>query len=149
MAYITRDYYQNTFKGTPIPEQQFDRLADIASDLIDAIIARPIPDTVDLDKLARATAYQLELIHSQGGVDLVTGNGSCQHVTTEKLDEYSITQQLSETAAQNQQTIGGILVSTITLRLLRSMGLMSRWLYAGRGDSIGYNPYMPPFRHPF
>lgn len=129
MAYLTRDYYENTFHGAAVPDGQFDRLALTASDVIDALVSRPITDKVGKDALAKATAYQLEYIYKQGGIDAVTGSAAGQHITTEKLDDYSISQQLTATAEQNQITINGIPVSPLTLSILRRLGLMSRWLY--------------------
>ena len=129
MAYLTREFYENTFHGATIPVGDFDRLALTASDVIDALVARPIPDDVDKDTLAKATAYQLEYIFQQGGIEAVTGSAAGQRVTTEKLDDYSISQQLTSAAEQNQLTINGIPVSPLAVAILRRLGLMSRWLY--------------------
>lgn len=129
MAYLTKDYYEDTFHGVSIPDSEFDRLALTASDVIDALVARPITDDVDKDTLAKATAYQLEYIYQQGGVKAVTGSAAGQHVTTEKLDDYSITEQLTTAAEQNQLSMNGIPISPLTLSILRRLGLMSRWLY--------------------
>ena len=129
MAYLTREFYENTFHGTTVPENEFDRLALTASDVIDALVARPITDDVDKDTLAKATAYQLEYIFQQGGIEAVTGSAAGQRVTTEKLDDYSVSQQLTSAAEQNQLSINGIPVSPLAVAILRRLGLMSRWLY--------------------
>lgn len=129
MAYLTKDYYEDTFHGVSIPDSQFDRLALAASDVIDALVTRPITDDVDKDTLAKATAYQLEYIYQQGGIEAITGSAAGQHVTTEKLDDYSITEQFTASAEQNQLSVNGIPVSPLALSILRKLGLMSRWLY--------------------
>lgn len=71
MAYLTREFYENTFHGATIPESEFERLALTASDVIDALVTRPITDDVDKDALARAAAYQLEYIYQQGALKLL------------------------------------------------------------------------------
>ena len=139
MAYLTKEYYMGTFLGIPVPDDvEFARLAQTASDVIDALVTRPITDDVDKDALAKATAYQLEYIHQQGGIQAVAGAATGQQLVTEKLDDYDITQQQSEAAMQQQITIGGVPVSPLTLAILRKLGLMSRWLYAGRRCCHGH-----------
>lgn len=139
MAYITYEYYANTFHGLTIPESEFDRMAEMASDMIDAIAVRPVDlEKIDAALLAKATAYQMELLYTQGGVDAVTGKATSQVVTNEKLDEYSISEQQSASAAENTLTVNGIPVSPLAVAILRKLGLMCRWFYAGMGDRCGY-----------
>lgn len=137
MAYVTYDDYLNTFHGQPIEQDAFDRLAETASDVIDAIVMRPITSDVDAAQLSKAAAYEVEYIHAQGGLQAVTGFAAAQQQTTEKLDEYSITSGQSESAARHQSAFGGIPVSPLTVQILRNLGLMCRWYYAGRGDRLG------------
>ncbi len=137
MAYVTSDYYVNTFKGEVIPEAEFERLAARASDVIDALVTVPIDDTVDADTLAKATAFQLEYIKAQGGIEAVTGYADSQMAVTEKLDEYSIQEERADKALQNQPSIGGIPISPLAISILRRMGLMSRWAFAGRRCPCG------------
>lgn len=137
MAYVTFDYYKGTFLGNPIEEKDFNRLAMIASDVIDALVTRPINDDTDKDQLAKATAYQVEYIAAQGGIAAVTGSAESQRVINEKLDDYSVVEEQTEEAKQNLPTTNGVPVSPLTLSILRSMGLMSRWYYAGSRCSNG------------
>lgn len=137
MAYLTKEYYVNSFRGAHIPDGEFERLAQTASDVIDALVTRPITEETDKDALAKATAYQLEYIYQQGGLDAVTGAAANQQVVTEKLDDYSVSQQLTTAAEQNQISIYGLPVSPLALMILRKLGLMSRWLYSGRGCCHG------------
>ena len=131
MAYVTLEYYKGTFLGNPIEEADFNRLAMIASDVIDALVTRPINDDTDKDQLAKATAYQVEYIAAQGGIAAVTGAAENQKIVTEKLDDYSIAEERTEESKQRLPTINGIPVSPLTLSILRKMGLMSRWYFAG------------------
>ena len=73
MAYVTLEYYKVTFLGSPIEEAEFARLAMVASDVIDALVTRPINDDTDKDQLAKATAYQVEYIAAQGGIKREAG----------------------------------------------------------------------------
>ena len=132
MGYVGKEYYDNVFGAEPIEEKEFERLAEIASDLIDAIILQPITDETDKEQLAKAAAYQVEYIMAQGGVSAVTGNAESQKAVTEKLDDYSISEAQTDAASQNQATFNGIPISPLTLSILRKLGLMSRWMYAGR-----------------
>ena len=45
MAYIDAAYYEDTFHGTPIPQEDIERLMEIASDLIDSIATVPFTFT--------------------------------------------------------------------------------------------------------
>ena len=137
MAYVTLEYYKGTFLGSPIEEAEFARLAMVASDVIDALVTRPINDDTDKDQLAKATAYQVEYIAAQGGIAAVTGAAESQKIVNEKLDDYSIVEERTEESQQRLPTVNGVPVSPLTLSTLRKMGLMSRWYFSGRGCRHG------------
>ncbi|PFW65285.1 hypothetical protein [Bacillus sp. AFS075034] len=74
MAYIDADYYNNEYKGTPVPDETLlERLINRASDQIDHITNYKLQG-VDLDKLApfimqqikKATAAQVEFLAING-----------------------------------------------------------------------------------
>lgn len=139
MTYITRDFYVDTFHGQAIPEDEFLRLSETASDVIDMIVMKPIDlQAIDAEKLAKATAYEMETLFAQGGIDATVGRAANQMTVSEKLDEYSITEQQSAAAAQDTISVNGIPVSPLTVAILRSLGLMCRWYYAGMGDCCGH-----------
>ena len=75
MAYIDATYYKDSFHCTTMPEQ-FDRLADIASDIIDGIVSKPVQSldkTSDAYQLVqKACAYIVETLDANGGVDATT-----------------------------------------------------------------------------
>lgn len=139
MAYVSKEYYLNTFHGQTIPDAEFERLAQSASDVIDAVVCRPIDiKSDDPDMLSKAAAYQAELLYAQGGIDAMTGKAENQMAVTERLDDYSIQEARTDAANQKQLSINGVPVSAMTLSILRRMGLTSRWVYAGRRRPCGY-----------
>lgn len=134
MAYITQQYYTETFHGQAVPDDQFDRLADMASDVIDAIVLVPIDaEKHDMDKIAKATAYEMEYLYQEGGLDAITGKATSGMTVSEKLDEYSVGESVSDSTKAHLLTVNGIPVSALAVAILRKLGLMCRWWYAGRG----------------
>ena len=131
MAYITKDFYDNTFCGTSIPEVEFKKLADIASDVIyDVCIIKPDEDSVYEDAFKKAVCYQAEMLYLQGGIDAIVGfSESSQASGSESLGDYSVGGAVSGSQA-NFNTLGGIPVSKLAIGQLRKLGLMSRWAYA-------------------
>ena len=126
MAFIDAAYYKDEFKGNAIPESKFDRLAELASDVIDGLIT---VDMTDEEKKAsvnvkKATAYQLEFMYEHGGVDAILGYSDV-NVQSESLGDYSV----STGAASVVKTSDGIPVSPLALQFLRKDGLMCRWMY--------------------
>lgn len=137
MAYIDAAYYEDTFHGTPIPQEDIDRLLEIASDLIDAVANVPFTFSELTEEeqgfVKKATAYQTELIFLQGGVDAIVGM-SAQAADSEHLGSYSITKGATAASYSSKvvmPTINGIPVSDLAVQQLRRAGLMSRWAYAG------------------
>ena len=133
MPYINYSYYTETFGGTAIPESEFNRLAQMASDIIDDVVYIPI-ETVT-DNVMRATAYELELVYAQGGTNAITGFSASQ-IGYESLGDYSLTAGASSSdngSANNTLTLHGIPVSQLAISLLRKDGLMNRWAGKGRG----------------
>lgn len=130
MAYIDLAYYNGTFRGHEIPEGDFDRLADIASDLI-YDICRIKPSETDLidDHFKKAVAYQVELLFEQGGVNAILGLSEAALAgSSEALGDYSVS--ANSGAGQTLATKDGIPVSSMAVMQLRRLGLMSRWAFA-------------------
>lgn len=120
MSYIDHAYYKDTFKGNDIPDGEFDRLADIASDLIDSIVQMPIPDPVSAE-VKKATAYETEMLYENGGIDAVAGNfevGGSISVGGYSVSSPSVSKILSK---------NGIPVSSLAISQLKKAGLMCRW----------------------
>lgn len=135
MAFIDAAYYKDEFKGNAIPESKFDRLAELASDVIDGLIT---VDMTDEEKKAsvnvkKATAYQLEFLYEHGGVNAVLGYSDVD-VQSESLGDYSVSTGGSASIAK---TSDGIPVSPLALQFLRKDGLMCRWMYVNRKPPNG------------
>ena len=137
MAFIDADYYANEFKGNAIPDSKFERLAELASDVIDGLITVEMTDeekqaSVNVKK---ATAYQLEFMYEHGGIDTILGYSDVG-ITSESLGDYSVSTG-GGTAASIAKTSDGIPVSPMALQYLRKDGLMCRWMYANRKPPHG------------
>ena len=139
MAYIDYQYYTGTFLGTLVTEADFPRLADRASDIIDAIVQKPVPLTdgeADAN-VKKATAYEVEVLAAQGGEDAVSGFAEGLSAGSESLGSYSVSGGGKSGGSSDTVTIpslDGIPVSRLTLAKLRAAGLLCRWAYAGVHD---------------
>lgn len=131
MAYIDRQFYEESFGGKEIPKEEFDRLADIASDVIyDVCNRKPTEKEVCYVPFKKAVCYQTEILYEQGGVDAILGfSEASQRGGSEHLGDYSIS--AGTTHQEAVFTSGGIPISTLAIMNLRRLGLMSRWAYAG------------------
>lgn len=130
MAYIDEDFYLDKFHGANIPSGEFERLVEIASDVIDSIVSCRIDfDTMDensIDCVKRATAYEVEHLYHQGGVEAINGFAA-SGIQSESLGSYRIT----GSTGSNNLTFNGIPVAALALTFLRRANLMSRWVYKG------------------
>ena len=131
MAYIDLTYYRDTFKGNTIPENEFTRISEIASDTVSAICyIKPKFNILLNNQFKNDVFYEAELIYEQGGVDAILGmSDASQAGGEERLANYSI----SGGSAKNGSSLkmyNGIPISPMAEMLLRNLGLMSRWAYA-------------------
>lgn len=138
MAFIDAAYYVNEFKGEPVQGRKFERLAELASDVIDGLIT---VDMTDEEKQAsanvkKATAYQLEYMSEHGGIDTILGYSDVD-ISSESLGDYSVSSGGNSGSARIIKTSDGIPVSPLALRYLRKDGLMCRWMYANRKPPNG------------
>lgn len=135
MAYAQYSYYIDTFKGTPIPEATFNRLAEIASDVIDGIVHTPVEslDTASTayGKVQRACCYIIESLNANGGVDSIMGFSESAK-NSESLGDYSYSGGNASMQSQGSAVwYGDIRIPAIIPELLRAAGLTCRWAYAG------------------
>ena len=132
MAYIDKTFYDTVLKGTEIPTSEFDRLAEIASDVVyDVCVRKPEAEDLIDETFKKAVAYQVEMLYLQGGVDAIVGaSEAAQTGGSESLGDYSVSNGATGHAAI--LTCSGVPVSSMTVALLRRLGLMSRWVYARR-----------------
>lgn len=129
MAYIDYEFYTGTFGGSDVPQEDFTRLAQMASDIVDAIVYRPISEVTE--RVKRAVCYEMDMLFAQGGADAANGQSSGE-ISYEMLGDYSVTAQTaSSSSASASMSLNGIPISKLAESLLRAEGLMSRWAYAG------------------
>lgn len=128
MAYVDKNYYDNTFCAEPIDEAEFNLLARAASDLCDAIVTVPITDVTE--NVRRAVCYEIELLHKQGGVEAYTGMAISTPGVVEKLGDLSFSNSPYSASSTRIFSYGGLPVSSITYALLRADGLTCRAVYA-------------------
>ena len=134
MAYIDYTYYTDTFSGTTIPESEFNRLADIASDVIYHLCnVKPEGDILTNEDFLKAVAYEVEFIYDQGGTEVIFGRSdAAMSWDSESLGNYSISAGSGEASGAKVKTFNGIPISPFTYMILSDLGLLSRWLYAYR-----------------
>lgn len=129
MAYIDYEFYSGTFGGSDVPQEDFTRLAQMASDIVDAIVYRPIFEVTE--RVKRAVCYEMDMLFAHGGVNAAMGQSDGE-ISYEMLGDYSVTAQTaSQKSASTALSLNGIPISKLTESLLRAEGLMSRWTYAG------------------
>lgn len=135
MAYIDYTYYKETFKGSAIPETEFDRLAEVASDVVYAIcLNKPVGPVLLENDFLRAVAYQVEFINEQGGLEAIYGRSDAsQGGSGEHLGDYSVSSASGSGSSYGEiKMYDGIPLSPLMLALLEKLGLMSQWVYAYR-----------------
>lgn len=124
--YICYDYYISSFRGSTVPEEEFDAMVQAASDIVDLLVSSPIKNINE--NIRRAVAYEADTLYVQGGADALSGFASVTSGIDEKLGDYSIgTPYVSN--EKRIYSIGGVPVSGMTLAILRKEGLMSRCVY--------------------
>jgi hypothetical protein len=118
MPYVDYAFYTQTFKGTSITQEQFDSLAERASDVIDMVTSY-ILHGVEFTRFAqliqtnvkKAVAAQIEYMNMQGG-ELSVHGGSPSSVN---IGNFSY-----QEGAGNEQQI----VSPMVIQYLRPTGLL-------------------------
>lgn len=144
MPYITKSYYDDEFHGKSVPADQFNRLEDIASEVVYGVCrVKPDEDDTKNDTFKKAVAYEVEFLQEQGGVDAVLGFSDAQlSAGGEHLGDYSVSAGGNSSGASGSSVVivDGIPVSSMSIMLLRRMGLMSRCAYAGVYRAKQKNP---------
>ena len=129
MSYIDYTWYTETFCGTAIPEDDFTRLADIASDVVlDLCYVTPTAEIIESEDFKKATAYEVELLNDQGGLDAILGRSEAAGATlSESLGDYSISSKSG--SERSAGLLNGIPISSMTILLLKRLGLRARWAF--------------------
>ena len=131
MSYITKEFYDENFKGTTIPDAEFERLAEIASDVIESVCTvKPTVNDLENPVFLKAVCYQVEMLYLQGGIDAIVGFSESSLASgSESLGDYSVGGTGKDVGA-NAVRVGGIPVAWLSIYQLKKLGLMSRWAYA-------------------
>lgn len=130
MTYIDQSFYSESFGGREIPQNEFDRLADIASDIIYDVCNRKPDSNIEANSVfKKAVCYETELLYEQGGVDAILGfSEAALNGNSESLGDYSIS--AGTTAQAAVMTYNGIPISPLAVMSLKRLGLMTKWVYA-------------------
>ena len=134
-AFITKEYYESHFNGTDIPDTEWNRLAETASEILRSVATQEIHD---FDRgnphLKRATAYQVEYLYEHGGLDAIVGFAT-DNVSSEMLGDYHVS--TNDAAYVKTPTMDGLPVSPLAIMALREGGFMRRCVYARRHGHHG------------
>ena len=123
MGYITEEYYNEVYKGTPVDESELPRLIERASEVIDSMALYNI-DTEKLPEFAhellrRAVAAEVEYLDENGGVSALSGGAVAQAT----LGKFSYSKGTSGTF-----NVSGVPVAPMSISLLEKAGLLKRGL---------------------
>lgn len=134
MVYIELTWYKDVFGGKIVPDDEFDHMARLASDVVDMVALLEItPEIAQKEQVKKATAYEMELLYQQGGDDAVNGNAEA-FGGSESLDRYSYNRPSNDVLESAMDTVDGIPFSPIARRLLFRAGVMTSNVYAGCYD---------------
>lgn len=120
MAYIDRRFYTSSYYGEDIPSGEFEKLAKMASFVIDAVTfgrAARYQNGELSSAIKTATAIQTEYMYANGGISSATGTGDNMK-SSEQIGNYSYSK-----TSDGLISIGGIPVSPLALAVLDSAGL--------------------------
>ena len=123
MGYITEEYYNEVYKGTPVDESELSVLIERASEIIDSMAVY----SIDMDKLPefacelvrRAVAAEVEYLDENGGVSALSGGNIAQAT----LGKFSYSRGTS-----GAFSVSGMPVAPMSISLLEKAGLLKRGL---------------------
>lgn len=127
MAYIDKAFYDN-FSDISISVDEFTKLAERASDIIDIVTFNRIQNRGGISALSdvmqtaikKATSAQVETMYINGGFESVAGGGGIQSASIGKFN-YSV-------GADTETTINGVQLSPMVNSYLSPTGLLYRGL---------------------
>lgn len=127
MAYIDRDYY-TSFSDIDIPQAEFTKLAERASDIVDIVTFNRIETMGGLTALPshmqtsikKATASQVEMIYIDGGIENMASSAAKQA----SIGKFSY----STGATSDEGNSNSITLSPMAKAYLAPTGLLYRGL---------------------
>lgn len=136
MGFIDKRYYIDTFNGTAIPDSELCRLIDIASTVVESLITVDFfgISTTAFEAIKKATAYEVECLYKQGGLNATAGFADGFFAGSESLGSYSVSSGSSSSSSKSEKIpmLNGVPVSPLAKQILLNHGLMVRWAYAKR-----------------
>lgn len=81
---VDYNYYKNTYKGTEIELETFNKLALVTFDLINYLTN----NAEETEKIKKAQCCQIEFLYNNGGINAVNGKDNSQYVS-ESIGSYS------------------------------------------------------------
>ncbi|MDD3030698.1 MAG: hypothetical protein PHS57_10575 [Alphaproteobacteria bacterium] len=138
MSYVTKADY-DAYSDVTVSAEDFPRLSELASDLIDGFTMNRITAAGGLDsfppfvqdRIKKATCAQVQTIAYAGSADSVVEDVTGGGITSESLGKYSYSKKQGSGAAGNGEggdTVNGIELSPLVRVYLRPTGLLFRGL---------------------
>lgn len=134
MPFVTKELYEE-FKLKAIDDNdEFERLSDIASDVIyDVCAVKPDEYIKNLADYKKAVCLEIEMLSEQGGVDAILGFSEMTQMTnSESLGSYSVSG--SSASQSSVPALNGIPISPMSLACLKRLGVMQRWSHLRASD---------------
>ena len=137
MAIITQELYKELgFDSDIVDFEKLSRAAEIV--IFETCNVKPDSTIEQMREYKEAICYEIELLCEQGGTDAINGFSEyAQGLKSESLGSYSVSGgggNASSDGVKVIETIAGIPVSSISIMLLRKIGLMNRWAYMNASD---------------
>lgn len=136
MAYIDYTYYIS-ISSTPITSDEFLQAAQRASDVIDAYTHEAVERynlqidyPILFEKVKRATAYQVEFIMQNGGLDSWAMASDDLASKSESFTTYQISETYRQGSSANKKLVGNLEIAPLAGTLLAGLvgaGRRARW----------------------
>ena len=138
MSYATKADY-DAYSDVAVSEEDFPRLSELASDLIDGFTMNRITAAGGLDsfppfvqdRVKKATCAQIQTIAYAGSAESVVEDAADGGTTSESLGKYSYSKKQGSGAAGNGEggdAVNGVELSPTVRVYLRPTGLLFRGL---------------------
>ena len=124
MAFIDHGYYMGDYKGSPIPEEEFEQFAKRACDIIEALTAGKASGAVKKENgkataAKKAACAQTEMLYSLGGKEYLGAMGT--EISREEIGNASVSYR-----HKSGLSYLGIPISGLAMMFLTDAGLIQR-----------------------
>lgn len=137
MPIVTKELYAEYGFNSNIKDfEKLSRLSEIIVE--DTCVVKPDDVIKNTKEYKEAVCNEIEFLNEQGGADAVLGFSEySQGLKSESLGSYSISAPASADSlskAGGVETVNGIPISSISIMLLRKLGLMTRCAFVKASD---------------